>query len=164
MIYNLKRGNIVLCQNINFNKDVQRKLRPYIVISNDIGNKYSNIFIGIPVTKRLKKEGQPTHCEIAINGNTSMVLCEQITTLSQENIIAFYGFVNQEKMKEIENCVMISLDLKERQVNEMFEVTYSMEGIIRKIMINASDALQAQNIFTNMYGSGKVQIINVRRV
>ena len=46
----------------------------------------------------------------------------------------------------------------------MFEVTYSMEGIIRKIMINASDALQAQNIITNMYGSCKVQIINIRRV
>ena len=46
----------------------------------------------------------------------------------------------------------------------MFEVTYTMEGLIRKIMINASDSVQAQNIFTNMYGSGKVQIINVRRV
>lgn len=46
----------------------------------------------------------------------------------------------------------------------MFEVTYSIEGIIHKIMINASDAVQAQNIFTNMYGSGKVQIINIRRV
>lgn len=46
----------------------------------------------------------------------------------------------------------------------MFEVTYSMEGIIRKIMINASDAVQAQSIITNMYGSGKVQIINIRRV
>ena len=51
-----------------------------------------------------------------------------------------------------------------RKVKKMFEVTYSMEGIIRKIMINASDAVQAQNIFTNMYGSGKVQIINIRRV
>lgn len=48
-----------------------------------------------------------------------------------------------------------------KKVNQMFEVTYSMEGIIRKIMINA---VQAQSIFTNMYGSGKVQIINIRRV
>lgn len=46
----------------------------------------------------------------------------------------------------------------------MFEVTYSMDGIIRKIMINASDSLQAQQLFTNMYGTGKVQIINIRRV
>ena len=46
----------------------------------------------------------------------------------------------------------------------MFEVTYSMDGIIRKIMINASDSIQAQQLFTNMYGTGKVQIINIRRV
>lgn len=46
----------------------------------------------------------------------------------------------------------------------MYEVTYSMEGLIRKIMINASDAVQVQSIFTNMYGNAKVQIINVRRV
>ena len=46
----------------------------------------------------------------------------------------------------------------------MFEVTYSMVVFIRKIMINANDAVQAQNIFTNMYGSGKVQIINIRRI
>ena len=46
----------------------------------------------------------------------------------------------------------------------MFEVTYSVEGIIRKISIKADDNIQAQNIFTNMYGTGKVQIINIRRV
>lgn len=46
----------------------------------------------------------------------------------------------------------------------MYEVTYSMEGIIRKITINASDAVQVTNIMTNMFGSGKVQIINVRKI
>lgn len=46
----------------------------------------------------------------------------------------------------------------------MYEVTYSIEGIVRKTTIPATDGLQAQNIFTNMYGSGKVQIINIRRV
>lgn len=45
----------------------------------------------------------------------------------------------------------------------MYEVTYSIDGIIKKININASDAVQAQEIFTNMYGSGKVQIINIIR-
>jgi hypothetical protein len=45
----------------------------------------------------------------------------------------------------------------------MFEVTYSIDGIIKKININASDAVQAQEIFTNMYGTGKVQIINIIR-
>lgn len=46
----------------------------------------------------------------------------------------------------------------------MYEVTYSIDGIIKKININANDSIQAQTIFTNMYGTGKVQIINIRRV
>lgn len=46
----------------------------------------------------------------------------------------------------------------------MYEVTYSIEGIIHKITVNASDSVEAMNIFTNMYGFGKVQIINVRRI
>lgn len=46
----------------------------------------------------------------------------------------------------------------------MYEVTYSIEGIIRKISINASDAVQVTNIMTNIFGTGKVQIINIRRI
>lgn len=46
----------------------------------------------------------------------------------------------------------------------MYEVTYSINGIIRKVNINANDSIQAQNIFTNMYGTGQIQIINIRRI
>ena len=46
----------------------------------------------------------------------------------------------------------------------MYEVTYSVEGIIRKISIKADDSIQAQNIFTNIYGSGKVKIIIIMRI
>lgn len=46
----------------------------------------------------------------------------------------------------------------------MYEVTYSIDGILKKINVNANDAYQAQTIFTNMYGTAKVQIINIRRI
>ena len=46
----------------------------------------------------------------------------------------------------------------------MYEVTYVIDGIQRKTSIKATDGVQAQEIFTNMYGSGKVQIINIRRL
>lgn len=46
----------------------------------------------------------------------------------------------------------------------MYEVTYSINGLIKKVSINADDAITAQNMFTNMYGSGNVQIINIRRI
>ena len=45
----------------------------------------------------------------------------------------------------------------------MYEVTYSIDGIIKKISINAHDSIQAQEVFTNMYGLGKIQIINIVR-
>ena len=46
----------------------------------------------------------------------------------------------------------------------MFEVTYSINGILKKITINADDAFTAQNILTNMFNGTNVDIINVRRV
>lgn len=45
----------------------------------------------------------------------------------------------------------------------MFEITYSIDGIIRKITLQALSQMDAVNIFTNMYGSGKVQIISCIR-
>lgn len=46
----------------------------------------------------------------------------------------------------------------------MYEVTYSNNGIVRKITVNGNDAVQAQEIVTNMFGVGNVQIINYRRI
>ena len=38
----------------------------------------------------------------------------------------------------------------------MYEVTYEIDGILKKVNISASDSIQAQQLFTNMYGSGKI--------
>lgn len=46
----------------------------------------------------------------------------------------------------------------------MYEVTYIQDGVQKQITINASDSMQAMNLFTNMYGTGSIQIINIRRI
>ena len=46
---------------------------------------------------------------------------------------------------------------------KMYEVTYSMNGIIRKIQVKADDAVTAQTIFTNMFGGGAIEIIDIVR-
>ena len=46
----------------------------------------------------------------------------------------------------------------------MYEVTYSNNGIVRKITVNGQDAIQALETVTNMFGKGNVQIINWRRI
>lgn len=42
----------------------------------------------------------------------------------------------------------------------MYEITYSIDGIIRKIIVQGHTQMDAVNTFTNMYGSGKVQVIS----
>lgn len=42
----------------------------------------------------------------------------------------------------------------------MYEITYSINGIIRKIIVQGTSQMDAVNTFTNMYGSGKVQVIS----
>ena len=46
---------------------------------------------------------------------------------------------------------------------QMYEVTYSMNGVIKKIDIKADDAIVAQSIFTNMFGGGAIEIIDIVR-
>lgn len=46
----------------------------------------------------------------------------------------------------------------------MYEITYSMDGILKKININANDEHSAFMIFTNMYSGQRIEIINIRRV
>lgn len=46
---------------------------------------------------------------------------------------------------------------------QMYEVIYSMNGVIKKIDIKADDGVTAQAIFTNMFGGGAIEIIDVVR-
>ena len=43
----------------------------------------------------------------------------------------------------------------------MFEVTYVIDGLQKKMRVNADDAIVAQNIFTNMSSGQKVEITNI---
>ena len=46
----------------------------------------------------------------------------------------------------------------------MYEVTYVLDGVQRKMSVNANDAVTAQKIFTNMYSGFGIQIIDIRRI
>lgn len=45
----------------------------------------------------------------------------------------------------------------------MYEVTFTLEGIIHTINVPATDASQINNIITNMYGTSQYSIINIIR-
>lgn len=43
----------------------------------------------------------------------------------------------------------------------MYEVTFTMDGVMHKATLPGNDALSITQMLTNMYGNGKIQIINV---
>lgn len=85
---------------------VQTKERPYVIISNPIGTKHASIITVMPLTTKLKKLNMPVHGCINAdddNGLTeySMVLGEQIVTISKDEVIERLGNVtdvNERKM------------------------------------------------------------------
>lgn len=46
----------------------------------------------------------------------------------------------------------------------MYKVKIVIDGLVKEITVNANSGVEVQNIITNMYGSGKFQIIDMRRV
>lgn len=64
----------------------------------------------------------------------------------------------QEEKRSCKGCFY-----NRKKVNKMYEVTYSISGVIKTIDINADDAITAQALFTNMFGGGAVEIINIVR-
>lgn len=93
----------------------QGGIRPVLVIQNDIGNHYSPTVIVAAITGRRKKQ-LPTHVRITdAEGlyKSSFVMLEQIRTIDKERLKECIGRLNEQKMREVNNAIWISLGVVE---------------------------------------------------
>lgn len=89
---------------------VQHAGRPGIIVSNDANNAYAYTLEVVYLTTAPKKP-LPTHCEITSAERPSIALCEQVYTVSDEQIREYIGTCTDEEMAEIDRCLAISLNL-----------------------------------------------------
>ena len=89
---------------------VQNPGRPGIIVSNDANNDWAYTFEVVYRTGKPKKE-LPTHCTITSAAKTSTALCEQIQTVSDEQLREYVGHCTKEEMEQIDRCIAISLGL-----------------------------------------------------
>lgn len=101
----IKRGDVVYLR-----KDTgcPNAIRPYVIVSNDVGNKYAQICLGVPLTLK-KKNGLPTHCKVSYNDSTAMT--EQICVINKDDIEKILFTVDDEDMATIDECLLVSLAL-----------------------------------------------------
>ena len=91
---------------------VQKPGRPGIIVSNDANNACSLTYEIVYLTGKPKKD-LPTHCAINSVPKPGLALCEQVTTVSNEQVREYIGRCTEEEMKQIDRCIAISLGLLE---------------------------------------------------
>ena len=110
---NIRRGDIYYVRGYSDTVGSEQKgFRPAIVISNNVGNKHSKIKQVVYITTKNKNE-IPTHVVINSAKYTSIAICEQIFSVSDERIGRYIGHCTEEEMRKIDKALMISIGLDE---------------------------------------------------
>jgi len=95
------------------NPNVQNGRRPVIIVSNNVANCVSNNVTVVPCTTNTDKNPeQPTHYRMALNPKEdSLVLCEDVITISKNLLVSFMGMLDEHIMMDIDECLKAALGL-----------------------------------------------------
>lgn len=109
----IKRGEVYYADLSPVVGSEQGGFRPVLILQNDIGNKYSPTVIVTAITSQLGKAKLPTHIELSAEEynlpKNSVALLEQIRTLDKRRLKEKVTTLSQEKMKEVNRALLISL-------------------------------------------------------
>ena len=112
----IKRGDIYYADLNPVVGSEQGGTRPVLIISNDMGNKYSPTVIVAAITSRAySKVRLPTHTQVTdFEGldKESVVLLEQIRTLDKKRLIKYMGLMPGNVMARVDKALAISISLK----------------------------------------------------
>jgi len=92
----------------------QGKVRPALVIQNDVGNESSSTTIVAAITSRLPSRRYPFHVWLPEEflPKPSVVMCEQIRTVSTERVVsAVIAHCPPDIMAEVDEALMRSLGI-----------------------------------------------------
>lgn len=110
----IKRGEIYWATLGDTAGSEQGGTRPVLIIQNDMGNRYSPVTIVAPLTTKIRtKHHIPTNVYLRPDevGRESAVHCEQIRAISKDRLGDYIATLSDERMKDIDNALKISLDL-----------------------------------------------------
>ena len=93
----------------------QGGIRPALIVSNDVGNKYSPTVIIAPVTSRVGyKSKLPTHVELKAFGKIkqdSVILIEQARAIDKQRLKTYLGKINSRQRLEVNKALVIEFGI-----------------------------------------------------
>lgn len=111
------RGEIYM---VDFNEgegsSVHYGKRPCLVLSNDVGNRYSSIINVCLLTTKNMKRKYPTHVLLTPNEmnklrQASTVMCEQLRTVGKEKLQFKIGMLTQDEIHSVDEAIQVTLGL-----------------------------------------------------
>ena len=108
----MKRGQIYYVRS-NYREEgsEQRGGRPAVIVSNDKNNANSNTVEVVYMTTKPKTD-LPTHVYIESALRPSTLLCEQISTVSEERIGEWIGELTESEVQDLDIALAVSLGMK----------------------------------------------------
>lgn len=106
----LHRYDIVEIENKYASGSIQKKKRPYVIVSNELGTSNADVITVMPLTHRIKKAHLPIHECLKANTESglrtySMIIGEQPQTFCKAEVIRKLGTITNQKEKNIINKV-----------------------------------------------------------
>jgi mRNA interferase MazF len=101
---------------------IQKKRRPYVIVSNEKGTTNASIITVMPLTCIIKKENLPTHNFLEAETETglrkySMILGEQPQTICKSEVLNKLGTVTNENQRNKINKVCWNLFFYGENIN-----------------------------------------------
>jgi len=111
----IKRGEIVLANLEPIVGSEQGKIRPALIVQNDVGNEFSPVTIIAPVTSKVYGKEYPTDVRISSKESglplDSTVLLSHIRAVDKSRIIKKLGVLDRNVMWKVDLALKKSLDL-----------------------------------------------------
>ena len=109
----VKRGEIYYADLSGIQGSEQGGVRPFLIIQNDVGNKYAPTVVGVPITSRSKKP-LPTHVKISTESGLkteSTAMFEQVRTLDKTRLKSRVGSVGGKEMSDADKAIIVTFGM-----------------------------------------------------
>lgn len=112
-----KQGEIYYANiNQSSSPNIQKGIRPVIIIQNNVGNKFSPTVTVIPLTSKKKSMHMPTHVLIEVDESnelqcSSVALGEQMTTIPVSCLKNKIGKLKDDDLKKTWNAAINQISL-----------------------------------------------------
>jgi mRNA interferase MazF len=130
-------------------KKAQKRLRPVIIVSNDLFNKFSPTVTFVPTTSQLKPYS-PAHVEIGTESGLleeSTALVECIVTLDKTILKKKVGHCSKETMNKINKAIQIQTNIVEPfDINKAKRLSSYVQNLDKRLsMVTNEDDIEFRN-------------------